>query len=80
MDELSHAIEMASEDLSEEKTMLEGIVKFSNIQVREIMRPRVDVVALDIKFDLNKVISVIVDSGYSRIPVYEGNFDHIKGI
>jgi gliding motility-associated protein GldE len=80
MDELSHAIEMASEDLSEEKTMLEGIVKFSNIQVREIMRPRVDVVALDIKYNLDKVISVIVDSGYSRIPVYEGNFDHIKGI
>ncbi len=80
MDELSHAIEMASEDLSEEKTMLEGIVKFSNIQVREIMRPRVDVVALDIKYKLNTVISIIVDSGYSRIPVYQGNFDHIKGI
>lgn len=80
MDELSHAIELASDDLSEEKDMLEGIVKFSNIQVREIMRPRVDVVSIDIKHSLNKVISVIVESGYSRIPVCDGNFDHIRGV
>lgn len=80
MDELSHAIELASDDLSDEKNMLEGIVKFSNIHVREIMRPRMEVVALELSFTLNKVISVIVESGYSRIPVYEDNFDHIIGI
>lgn len=80
MDELSHALELASDDLSEEKNMLEGIVKFANIHVKEIMRPRVDVVALDDSYTMNKVISVIVESGYSRIPVYRENFDHILGV
>lgn len=80
MDELSQAIELASDDLSEEKEILESIVKFGNIQVREIMKPRLEVISLDINDTLNKVISVIVESGYSRIPVYEGDFDHIKGI
>jgi gliding motility-associated protein GldE len=80
MDELSQAIELASDDLSEEKEILESIVKFGNIQVREIMKPRLKVIALDINDTLNKVISVIVESGYSRIPVYEGDFDHIRGI
>jgi putative hemolysin len=80
MDDLSHAIELASDDLSDEKNMLEGIVKFTNIQVREIMRPRMDVVALDISANMHKVISTIVESGYSRIPVYENNLDHIRGV
>ncbi|MFP4664084.1 MAG: gliding motility-associated protein GldE [Bacteroidales bacterium] len=80
MDELSQAIEEASDDLTDEKEMLEGIVNFSNIQVKEIMKPRLNIVALDYGYSMKKVIGVIVESGYSRLPVYEDDFDNIRGI
>ncbi len=80
MEELSQAIELASENLIDEKEMLEGIVNFSNIQVKEIMKPRLSIVGLDLSSDMNKVLSVIVESGYSRLPVYKDNLDNIKGI
>ncbi|MDA3820835.1 MAG: gliding motility-associated protein GldE [Candidatus Delongbacteria bacterium] len=80
MDELSQAIELASENLVDEREMLEGIVNFSNIQVKEIMKPRLSIVGLDISSDINKLLSVIVDSGYSRLPVYKDNLDNIQGI
>ncbi|HKK67610.1 MAG TPA: gliding motility-associated protein GldE, partial [Bacteroidales bacterium] len=80
LNELSHAIEQASDDLTDEKDMLEGIVNFSNIQVNEIMKPRMNIVGLDYSFSMDMVISVIVQSGYSRLPVYEGDFDTIRGI
>ncbi len=81
MDEISQALELTSEhEISEEKEILEGIVKFGNKSVGEIMRPRVDVVALDIKTGFSKVLKVINDSKFSRIPVYTGSFDNISGI
>ena len=80
MDELSHAVELTSKEIEEEKEILEGIVKFSNIKAEEIMTARVDVVDLDIKWDFNKVLHVIVESGFSRMPVYEETPDNIKGI
>jgi len=81
VDELSQALEMtADHEISEDKEILEGIVKFGNKSVVEIMHPRVDVVALDVKEDFEKVIALINDSGYSRIPVHSGTFDHIRGI
>jgi gliding motility-associated protein GldE len=81
MNEISQALKLTSDqELSEEKEILEGIVKFGNKNVSEIMKPRVDVVSLDIKSNFKAVLSVIVDSGFSRIPVYVGSFDNIKGI
>jgi len=81
MDEISQALKLTSDqELSDEKEILEGIVKFGNKNVAEIMKPRVDVVSLDIKNSFKTVLSVIVDSGFSRIPVYIGSFDNIKGI
>lgn len=81
IDEISQALKLTSEqELSEEKEMLEGIVKFGNKNVAEIMNPRVDVVSLDIKTSFSTVLNLIVDSGFSRIPVYIGSFDNIKGI
>jgi gliding motility-associated protein GldE len=81
MDEISQALKLTSDqELSEEKEILEGIVKFGNKNVAEIMKPRVDVVSLDIKNSFKTVLEVIVDSGFSRIPVYVGSFDNIKGI
>jgi gliding motility-associated protein GldE len=81
MTEISQALELTSDqELSDEKDILEGIVKFGNKDVSEIMKPRVDVISLDIKNDFHEVIKVINDSGYSRIPVYIDSFDNISGI
>ena len=81
VDELSQALELTSDkEISEDKEILEGIVKFGNKDVAEIMRPRVDVVAIELKDSFDKVINTINDSGYSRIPVYTESFDHVRGI
>ncbi|MCB0804951.1 MAG: gliding motility-associated protein GldE [Bacteroidales bacterium] len=82
MSDLSEAIDLtADKDTPEEETkILKGIVKFSDIEVKEIMRSRLDVVAIDSTADFKEVIHVVKDSGYSRIPVYEESFDKINGI
>ena len=80
MDDLSEALDLATDVVEDEKEMLEGIVRFSNLEVSEIMKPRTDVVAVDIETDLTTLTRVIIDSGFSRIPVYEETFDHLKGI
>ena len=80
MDELSDALEIASDDIAEDKDILEGIIKFGNIDVSEIMKARIDVIAIDIKTKLSDVIEIVVDSGYSRIPIYTDNPDNIKGV
>lgn len=80
MEDLSEALELTTDVVENEMEMLEGIVRFSNLEVSEIMRPRTDVVAVDIETDLPAVTKVIIDSGFSRIPVYEETSDHLKGI
>ncbi|MCC8155574.1 MAG: gliding motility-associated protein GldE [Tannerellaceae bacterium] len=80
VDELSKAIELTSEEMKEEKEMLEEILKFYNTTASEIMTPRLDVEDIDIKENFRKVIDFIIESGYSRIPVYSGTEDNIKGI
>jgi putative hemolysin len=80
MDDLSNALELASEDINEDEKILKGIVNFGNINVSEIMCPRLDVTAIDIKYGFNKVKSIIIESGFSRIPVYAGSFDSVKGV
>ncbi len=80
LDDLSEALELTGGDMADEKEMLQGIVKFSNLSAEEIMTSRVDVVALDAAFEYSKVLQVIVESGYSRIPVYQDTSDNIKGV
>jgi len=80
MDDLSEALDLATDVVEDEKEMLEGIVRFSNLEVSEIMKPRTDVVTVDIETDLATLTRVIIDSGFSRIPVYEETSDHLKGI
>ena len=70
----------APNDMYEEKEMLEDIIHFYNKKSNEIMTPRTDIEAIDIKNNVNDVIKVIIESGYSRIPVYEDSEDNIKGI
>jgi gliding motility-associated protein GldE len=80
IDELSDALDITSGQHPEEKKILKGIVTFGHTEVREIMKPRLDVVALDITTGFNKLKSVVVESGYSRIPVYEHSFDEVRGV
>lgn len=80
LDEISQAIDLTGDELNEEKEILKGIVTFGAINVADIMTGRVDVIDLDIKSDFSKVISVIIESGYSRMPVYENSPDNVKGV
>ncbi|MFN3554440.1 MAG: gliding motility-associated protein GldE [Bacteroidales bacterium] len=81
-DELSHAIDITHEEkgTEEDKQLLYGIVQFSNIYAREIMKSRMDVVAVDEKTPFAELIQIILDAGYSRIPVYRDTFDNVIGI
>jgi len=80
MDDLSDALELASDDMEEDEKLLKGIVNFGNINVSAVMCPRMDVTALEIKSGFDAVVPLIVESGFSRIPVYSGSFDSVKGI
>ena len=81
MEELADAVHLAkaSAESIQEHQMLSGIVNFVNTEVEEIMRPRIDITALDIKSSFEQVKAVIIESGYSRIPIYDEDLDDIKG-
>ena len=81
-DDLENAIALTREDnsSSDEQKILEGIVNFGNTDVRQIMRSRVDVIAIEEKTKYKEVLAIIIDSGYSRIPIYRDNFDEVTGI
>ncbi len=81
-DELEHALALTKEEnVSEgEHKILEGIVKFGNTDVRQIMRFRMDVDALQDDLNFNEVIETILKYGYSRVPVFSGTFDNVIGI
>ena len=80
MEDLSEALDLTTGVVQDQKDMLEGIVRFSNLEVSEIMKPRTDVVTVAIETGFSALMAVIIDSGYSRIPVYEETSDHLKGI
>ncbi|OUN76734.1 gliding motility-associated protein GldE [Alistipes sp. An54] len=79
LDELADAVDMTQSSSPEEHEMLSGIVNFVNTEVQEIMKPRVDMTALDITDDYDHVKHTIIESGFSRIPVYEEDMDNIRG-
>lgn len=82
VDQLSQALELTSEDdtTKEEQKILQGIVSFGNTDTKQVMRPRMDVFALQKGDPYNRILNQIKDNGYSRIPVYEENIDSIIGI
>ena len=80
MEDLSQAVELTNIAQEEEKDILEGITKFGNRQVSDIMHSRLDIVDIDIKSNFKQLMQVIISSGYSRIPVFAGTSDQIKGI
>lgn len=80
MVDLSDALDLTTGFVLEDKRILKSIVKFSNIEVNEIMKPRMDVVAVDLDTELSELVKIVNDSGFSRIPVYSETFDNISGI
>jgi gliding motility-associated protein GldE len=79
MEELADAVDLARGSSPQEHQMLSGIVNFVNTEVEEIMRPRIDIVAVELTSTYEQVKAVIIESGYSRIPVYDEDLDNIKG-
>ena len=81
VDDLEQALELTDEnELKEEKDMLEGIVRFGDETAKEVMTSRQDVVDLDFRSSFPDVLKCIVENNYSRIPVYQGSIDNIRGI
>lgn len=81
VDELGQALELTDkEEIKDEKSMLQGIIRFGDETVKEIMTSRKDVVDIEIKSPFSKVIKCIVENNYSRIPVYQDNSDNIRGV
>lgn len=80
--ELTEAIELTSDkDVPEdERRILQGIVKFGDIEVSEIMKSRTDVVAINIEVKFHELLEIIRVSGYSRMPVFKDSFDKIEGV
>ncbi len=79
LDDLADAVDMTQTANPEEHVMLSGIVNFVNTEVQEIMKPRVDITALDFTDSYEKVKQTIIASGFSRIPVFEEDIDNIRG-
>lgn len=81
VDELSHALELTDKaELSEENNILEGIIRFGGETVKEVMTSRLDMVDLDIRTSFKEVMQCIIENAYSRIPIYSGSRDNIKGV
>jgi gliding motility-associated protein GldE len=80
INDLSVALELTSSGIKDDKALLKGVVRFGNINVSAIMCPRMDVSALDFQRGFHAIMPEVVESGFSRIPVYAGSFDHVKGI
>ncbi len=82
VDQLSQALELtSSEETSfEEQKILEGIVSFGNTETKQVMSPRIDIFALENDEPFAAVLEKVIDKGYSRIPVYKDNIDHIEGV
>lgn len=80
MDDISHALELTSKEITDEKDILESIVKFGNISAAEIATPRVNVVDIEISSPFSKVLEEIVESSFSRIPIFENTPDNVKGV
>jgi len=81
-DELEYALDLTKDSVNnkEEKKILEGIVKFGNTDVKQIMTPRTDVIAFQSDINYKSLISDLKVVKFSRIPVYDDSFDKIKGI
>lgn len=81
VDDLEQALELTDkEDIKDEQSMLQGIIRFGDETAKEIMTSRQDIVDLNICCTFTDVLKCIVENNYSRIPVYQDNTDNIRGV
>ena len=81
VDDLEQALELTDKnEIKDEQSMLQGIIRFGDETAKEVMTSRQDIVDLDIKSSYADVLKCIVDNNYSRIPVYQDNTDNIRGV
>lgn len=82
VDELNQALEITAEKeaTEEEKGILKGIVNFGTLSVKQVMRSRMDITAIDIETDFHDLMDQINKTGFSRIPVYNETIDRLEGI
>ncbi len=79
-DELSQALELTDVEKRDDSRMLQEILRFGDTTASEVMTPRVDITDLSIDASFDEVMTLVLESGYARIPVYEDTQDNIKGI
>jgi len=81
-EDIDEAIELAVSNPNDNQDIdiLKSIVKFGDLTVKQIMRSRVDVIAVDFRIDFHELLKIVRESGFSRIPVYENDFDNVTGI
>ena len=82
-EDLDHAIELTVNQLTSEENeadILRGIINFSDLNVKQIMRPRMDMVGFEHEGNFNDLVELIKESGFSRIPIYEESLDKIVGL
>ncbi len=82
VDQLSQALELTDESdtTKEEQQILQSIVSFGNTDTKQVMRPRMDVFAINLDSEFSTIIPEIINKGYSRIPVFKDNIDTVVGI
>ncbi|MBP3547782.1 MAG: gliding motility-associated protein GldE [Alistipes sp.] len=80
IEELADAVDLAETGSEEEQKMLAGIVSFGQTEVVDIMHSRVDITGIEYSAGYDEVRRVIVDTGYSRIPVYGDDLDDVRGV
>ena len=81
VDDLEQALELTDKnDIKEEQSMLQGIIRFGDETAKEVMTSRQDIVDLDIRSSYADVLKCVVENNYSRIPVYQDNTDNIRGV
>ncbi|WP_157601102.1 gliding motility-associated protein GldE [Persicobacter sp. CCB-QB2] len=80
-DEIYHILELTEKSTSkEEKDILRGIVNFSSLTVKQVMRSRMDITAFELEMDFHELMDSINKNNYSRIPVFNDTIDKIEGI
>lgn len=79
-DDLSQALELTAVEAADDKNMLEGILEFGETAASEIMTPRIDITDIDTRNSFDEVLKIVTESGYARLPVYDGSQDNITGI
>ena len=80
IEELADAVDMTTEPESEEQKILSGIVGLASREVEDIMRPRIDIKAVEQTMTFTEVKAVVTETGHSRLPVYDEDLDNIKGV